>query len=213
VVLGNEDIVNARITRLANLALSLMLEAKRGVKTPPAPHTLPLAAAELAAFTGEYESQSYWASLRVVDGRLVANMSGQPVKLRAVEPLRFLADSRMHDAMAAVFERDAAGQVGGFSLGPQKFVRVAAHTPEIPHAWRAYLGSYGPKFIPLVISARHGRLYAMTENMVDYRLTPVNRQVFAMPPGLYEDEHLVLLTDRRGKPHAVNLANMVLTRR
>ena len=49
--------------------------------------------------------------------------------------------------------------------------------------------------------------------MVDYRLTPVNRQVFAMPPGLYDDEHLIILTDRRGKPHAVNLANMILPRR
>ena len=149
----------------------------------------------------------------MTDGRLEANLSGQPVKLRPVAPQRFLADSRMHDAAAMEFERDVAGQVTGFSVGTQKFVRVASHPPEIPREWRAYLGSFGPRFIPLVISARHGHLYAMTENMVDYRLTPVNRQVFAMPPGLYDDEHLIILTDRRGNPHAVNLANMILPRR
>ncbi len=213
VVLGNADIVNARITRLANLTLSLMLEAKRGVKLPVVPSTIPLSTEALAAFAGNYESQSYWASLKVTDGRLEANLSGQPVKLRPVAPQRFLADSRMHDAAAMEFERDVAGQVTGFSVGTQKFVRVASHPPEIPREWRAYLGSFGPRFIPLVISARHGHLYAMTENMVDYRLTPVNRQVFAMPPGLYDDEHLIILTDRRGKPHAVNLANMILPRR
>lgn len=213
VVLSNEDIVNARITRLANRALSLMLEMKRGVKTPSASPTINLSLSALAAFAGEYESQSYWASLKVVDGQLVANMSGQPLKLRPVEPGRFLADSRMHDAAPMVFERDATGKVTGFTLGPQRFTRVPAQTPEIPREWQAYLGSYGPRFIPVVISTRHGHLYAMTENMVDYRLTPLNRQVFAMPPGLYEDEHLIVLTDRRGKPHGVNLANMILPRR
>lgn len=213
VVLANEDIVNARISRLANLALSLMLEAKLGVRPPAAVATIDLPPETLAAMAGDYESQSHWASLSVVNGRLVANVAGQPVRLRPIQSLRFIADSRMHDAQPVAFERDAAGQIAGFSIGVQKFVRVPAHTPRIPREWQAYLWSYGPKFIPLIISERHGHLYAMTENMVDYRLTPVNRQVFAMPPGLYEDEHLVILTDRRGKPHAVNLANMILPRR
>jgi hypothetical protein len=213
VVLANEDIVNARTTKLANLALSLMLTAKRGAKPTAAPTAIALSPAALAAFAGDYESQSYWASLQVTHGRLVADMSGQPLWLTPVAPLRFLADSRLHDAAPLVFERDAAGQVTGFSLGPQKFSRLPAQPPAIPREWQVYLGSYGPKFIPLVISARHGHLYAMTENMVDYRLTPVNRHVFAMPPGLYEDEHLVFLPDRRGRPHSVNLANMVLPRR
>lgn len=213
VVMGNEDIVNARISRLANLALSLMLEAKRGLKPPPPLVAVPVSAEALAALAGDYESPSYWANVRVQDGRLVVVMSGQPVKLTPVGSLRFLADSRMHDATPVVFERDGAGEVEGFTLGGQRFTRVPATPPEIPREWRAYLGAYGPRFIPLVISERHGHLYAMTENMVDYRLRPVNRQVFAMPPGLYEDEQLVVLTDRRGRPHSVNLANMILPHR
>ena len=141
------------------------------------------------------------------------NISGQPTKLTPVEPLRFLADSRVNDALPLVFDRDGAGRVTGFTLGIQKFTRVPPNAPEIPPEWRAYLGSYGPSFIPLVVSARHGHLYAMTENVADYRLTPVNRHLFAFPPGLYVDEHLVFLTDRSGKPHSVDLANMVLRRR
>lgn len=213
VVLGNQDIVNGRISRLANLALRLLLEAKRGVKPPPVPATLPLSADALAAFAGEYESQSFWAKVTAREGQLAANVSGQSVKLRPIEPLRFLADSLGHDAAPVVFERDAAGEVTGFTLSGQRFARAPANPPAIPRQWRAYLGRYGPCFIPLVLSERHGHLYAMTENLADYRLTPVNRHVFAMPPGLYEDEHLVILTDARGRPRAVNLANMVLRRR
>jgi len=213
VVLGNEDVVNARIGKLANLALSLMLEAKLGEKPTSTPEPISLSAAEVAAFAGDYESQSYWAKLEVKGGRLVANISGQPTKLTPVEPLRFLADSRVNDATPAVFDRDGTGRVTGFSLGVQKFTRVPLNAPDIPPEWRGYFGAYGPSFIPLVVSARHGHLYAMTENMADYRLTPVNRHVFAFPPGLYVDEHLVFLTDRTGKPRSVNLANMVLRRR
>jgi hypothetical protein len=83
----------------------------------------------------------------------------------------------------------------------------------LPAEWRTFLGSYGPDFIPLIISERHGHLYAMTENMVDYRLTPVNRHVCALPPGMYVDEHVVFLTDAAGKPHEIDFANMILPRR
>jgi CubicO group peptidase (beta-lactamase class C family) len=213
VVLGNEDEVNGRIGKLANFALSLMLEVKLGETPPSLPEPFSLSADALAAFAGDYESQSYWAKLEAKGGRLSANISGQPTKLTPVGPLRFLADSRVNDAASVMFERDAAGCVTGFTLGIQKFVRVPLNVPDVPAEWHAYFGSYGPSFIPLVVSARHGHLYAMTENMADYRLTPVNRHVFAFPPGLYVDEHLVFLPDRGGKPHSVNLANMVLRRR
>jgi len=52
----------------------------------------------------------------------------------------------------------------------------------------------------------------MTENMVDYRLRPVNRTTFAFPPGLYTDEHLVFNMDTTGKARSLVLANMELKR-
>jgi CubicO group peptidase (beta-lactamase class C family) len=213
VVLGNEDVANARIGKLANAGLALLLETKLGEKATNAPKPLTLAAGELASYAGEYESQSYWAHLEVKAGRLEADISGQPTRLTPVGARRFLADSRIHEAVPMVFERDTTGRVTGFALGPQKFERVPPAPPSLPRAWQAYLGVYGPDIIPLVVSARHGHLYAMTENMVDYRLTPVNRHVFAMPPGLYADEYLVFLVDRNERPHGVNLANMILKRK
>jgi hypothetical protein len=53
----------------------------------------------------------------------------------------------------------------------------------------------------------------MTENMVDYRLTPVSQTVFAMPEGLYADEYLVFQQDAAGNTYGVVLANMQLSRR
>ena len=91
--------------------------------------------------------------------------------------------------------------------------RVLAGELPLPPEWRAYLGSYGPDFIPLIVGERHGHLYAMTENMVDYRLTPMNRNVCALPPGMYVDEHVIFLTDAKGHTHAINFANMLLPRR
>ena len=212
VVLANEDIVNGRVHRISNAALSLMLEAKFG-EQPPAPPPINQPAEELTQFAGEYESQSFWARLEVRDGKLVGNLSGQATKFSAAAGLKFAADSRIEDATPVTFERDAAAKISGFTLGAQHYTRASADPAPLPPEWRAYLGSYGPDFIPIIISERHGHLYAMTENMVDYRLTPLNRNVCTLPPGMYADEHVVFLTDAAGRAHAINFANMILNRR
>jgi CubicO group peptidase (beta-lactamase class C family) len=211
VVLGNEDLVNGRIQKLANLALSLMLAVGRAEDLPPAPIPLRPSPDVLAPFCGDYESQSFWAELRIEDGRLAANISGQPTRLTPLHESRFLADSRVNDAVPVDFQRNPASQVAGFTMGPQKFMRLPASRPDIPGPWRAYLGSFGPAFIPLVVTARHSRLYAMTENAADYRLTPLNHRVFAFPPGLYADEHLVFLAEGRDQTQRVDMANMMLS--
>jgi CubicO group peptidase (beta-lactamase class C family) len=215
IILANEDIANGRVRRINNAALSLLLEASLGEKPPtPAPVNQPVE--ELSQFAGDYESPSYWAHIEVRDGRLVGDFSGQPTKFTLVAGLQFTIDSRIDDATPVTFERDAAGKISGFSYGakePAKYTRAAVNPPALPPEWRAFLGSYGPDFIPLVISERHGHLYAMTENMVDYRLIPMNKNVCAFPPGMYVDEQLVFLTGSDAKPHAVNFANMILKRR
>ena len=211
IVLGNEDIVNGRIRRISNFALAEMLEAKFGETSPPA--AAPFTPQDLRIFAGDYESQSYWARLEVRDGKLIGNMSTQPTKFTPTGELKFIADSHLEDATPVTFTRGTNGTISGFVLGGQRFQRVPTNPTPLPREWRAVLGSYGPKFIPVVITERHGHLYAMTENMVDYRLTPLNRNVCALPPGMYLDEQVVFLTDKRGRVNEINFANMNFKRR
>lgn len=212
IVLANEDIVGGRVRRISRAALNLLLEARYGEK--PAERPLPTAPpADLHRFAGDYESPSYWAQLEVRAGQLVGNVSGQPTRFSPVGGLRFVADSRIDDATPVEFESAAAGTITGFAMGTQRFRRVTAPTPALSEPWRKFLGSYGPEFIPLVVSERHGHLYVMTENMVDYRLVPLNRHVCQLPPGMYVDEQVVFLTDPKGRVQGINFANMVFSRR
>ena len=64
-----------------------------------------------------------------------------------------------------------------------------------------------------MISLRHGHLYATVENEYDYRLTPVDRVTFELPPGMYSDEQIVFQTDADGRVIGLLMANMYLPRR
>lgn len=211
IVLANEDIAMGPVSKLVEAGLELLLQAKLGRAPAPKPTPAKLGAAELAAFAGEYESESYWAKLEVNGGKLRANIASQELDFTPVGPMKFRADGRFAHNGPVEFSRDASGQVSFTALG-QKFSPAPSKPPPIPPAWQKFLGSYGPKFIPAVVSVRHGHLYVMTENMVDYRLRPVNRTTFAFPPGLYTDEHLVFNVDATGKARSVVLANMELKR-
>lgn len=100
------------------------------------------------------------------------------------------------------------GSISGFTWGPQRFDRVPAEPKPLPTDWHDLRGSYGPGFIPVVISERHGHLYAMTENMVDYRLTPVTPHVFSLPPGMYVDEEVVFQARPDGSIHGMEFAGL-----
>ncbi|WP_035614322.1 serine hydrolase domain-containing protein [Haloferula sp. BvORR071] len=209
VVLINEDIVNGRSQYLANEALIRMLEAK-GVKLPPAKKTVE-AGEELASLAGAWESQSFWMELKA-DGKLLrGNVSSQPCTLQPGAKDRYVLESKIHDHLSVAVERDEKGEVKTLVAGAQRFTRVLEKR-EVPKEWKALTGGYGPGLIPFVVHAKHGRLYATTENMVDYRLTPVNRHVFALPEGMYFKEHAVFLADESGKVSAVEFANMRLER-
>lgn len=211
IVLGNEDIANGRISKIALDALGRLNAAKTGDSvTPPAP-VVEMPATDLARFAGEYESESYWAHLEVVDGKLVGNISGQPARFSPTSPTTFLVNSRIEADSAATFEQSESGEIKGFKLGLQQFSRVT--TPDTaPASWKHLVGGYGPAFIPLVVTVRNGHLYAMTENMVDYRLKPVTRQTFQMPLGMYTDEYLEFDGDPALPASAVVLGNMRFTR-
>jgi hypothetical protein len=211
IVIANEDIVNARVGKIVNLALQLMLEKKLGEALTPPPTPITLDEKQLAEFAGQYESQSFWSELKVKNGKIEGFYSYQPCVLTPTGKDVFIINSRLHADMVVTFSRDNSG-VNGFTVGPQKFTRIPAKTEATPNEWKRFLGSYGPRFIPIVVHEKFGHLYATTENMVDYRMTPVNRNVFKLPPGLYEDEYAVFLSNPDQTVYAVDYANMVLPR-
>ncbi len=136
----------------------------------------------------------------------------QPTLFRRVAKDEFIIDNRITSGATARFERDDDGLVTGFSVGGQHYRRISRTLRSLPKEWHGLLGSYGEKIIPIVISERFGHLYAMTENMVDYRVRPISRQVWSLPPGMYVDEELVFELDDDGKAHRMNFANMVFDR-
>jgi hypothetical protein len=125
----------------------------------------------------------------------------------------FIQRSRIHADVTVEFIRDSNGKVTSFNALPQVFQRVPDKQPEAPPSWSALYGSYGPDFIPLVVFEKFGHLYASTENMVDYRLTPVTRHVFDMPPGMYVDEQVVFHVNESGNVIAAEHSSMMLPRR
>ena len=213
ITLSNADIAGARVTRLTEAALDLLLNVVAGESIPELPQAAPVPAESLAELAGDYESTSYWARLEVDGDALRVNLSGQSVELMPVEPLKFLGDGRIMFRSPFEFERAADGRIVAFTAAKQRFERVAQVKSPAPAAWQKFVGSYGPAFIPLVISVRHGHLYASVENEYDYRLTPLNRVTFNLPPGMYADEQVVFQTNTSGKTEGVVMANMYLPRR
>ncbi|MEX0677269.1 MAG: serine hydrolase domain-containing protein [Pirellulales bacterium] len=214
VVLSNCDIASGRVMPLVDLALDLLLKTVRSETMPEAPKTIELPSEELARFAGEYESTSFWARLEVDGNELVGELSGQPIRLTPTAPRKLLANGRIMYRSPFEFERNEDGSVNVFIAAGQRFDRVdKSKTPRAPEAWNAWVGKYGPPFIPLVISIRHGHLYATVENEYDYRLTPLNRVTFMLPPGMYADEQIVFQTDDGGKVLGAVMANQYLPRR
>ncbi len=214
IVLANEDIAMGPVRKLSDAALGWMVDAKLGTDTPPKQKPPDVSPIDPKDFTGDYESVSYWAHIEEkAEGTLTLDISGQRLALTAAGKDEFVANGRSASDAVVVFRRDDDGRVTGFKTKGQVYHRVDPDAvPEIPEAWHKFFGSYGPEFIPLIVSVRHGHLYAMTENMVDYRLTPLNRRVFNMPPGMYEDEQLVFQLDADGRVHSAILAGMTLRR-
>jgi hypothetical protein len=211
VIFANEDLASGAVTKLRDASFAALLNAKCGEPLPEEEKPFAPPREDLQAYAGDYESESYWARIEVRDGQLRATLSGQEFTLAAAGPDRFWGEHRNALRAPWNFLRNAAGIAQGFTALDQTFRRVDPRTVrEIPEAWKDLLGGYGPEFIPLVISARHGHLYAMIENEYDYCLTPLNRLVFKLPPGMYADEQLVFQRNEDGRVRGVVFANMAL---
>ncbi|MFO0944333.1 MAG: serine hydrolase domain-containing protein [Planctomycetota bacterium] len=212
VVLANSDLHSGSVRRILEASLDQLLQAVHGVPVPEPVTILPFADS-LAGFEGDYESNSFHAELRVDGRRLVAHLSGQVVELAQVSDLEFQGSGQLLNKSPFQFQKSEKGAITGFHAVGQQFHRVdPATTPAAPDEWRRFVGSYGPPFIPLVISVRNGTLCALLENEYDYRLKPINRVTFLLPPGMYDEEHVVFQEDPGGNVTGVVFANQYLRR-
>ena len=213
IVLTSADLAGAAVRRLSESALSLLLEAVKGESIPKVAPRVDISDEQLTAMAGNYESQSYWATLTVDNRTVHGAISGQEIELTPIGPGKFVADGRLMYRTPVDIEMGTDGRVVAFSAAGQRFQRVANDSEtNIPAAWQGLLGMYGPKFIPLVVSARHGHLYATVENEYDYRLMPVNRVCFDLTPGMYADEKVVFQLSDDARASSVIFANQTLRR-
>jgi D-alanyl-D-alanine dipeptidase len=214
IVLSNGDIAMAPVRRLTDASLDLLLETVRGETPPAKPQPIEIPVESLGDFAGEFESPSYWAKLFVEGGMLRCLLSGQRLDLTPIRPTKFLADGRMMSQSEFEFERGEDGKVVAIKAAGQTFRRVVPDADKhAPTGWQRLVGSYGLRFIPIIISVRHGNLYASVENEYEYRLAPVNRVTFALPAGMYSDEQIVFQEDAAGNVTGLLMANMYLPRK
>jgi CubicO group peptidase (beta-lactamase class C family) len=211
IVIGNEDIANGRIGSISSAILTLVLN---GVdKEEEASQKAPMHHPNPSELVGDFLSESYWAEVRFEDGALKANVSGQPSKLHWIKDDQFRLESRIYSGAGMSFTRNEQGEVISFKLAGQTFERAPKNPAPIPEVWKSYCGTYGHDIIPLVVSERFGALFIMTENMVDYRIQPINARTAQLPPGMYIEEEVVFLTDLEGLVFGMDFANMVFKKK
>ena len=116
VVLCNDDLAVGAVQKINEAAWDLLLEAKSGEKPPPAAADVELS---LSAFVGEYQSESFWATIEPGKTMLFANVSGQKMALRPIGKNRFEATGRLVHKATVTFEDD-----GSFKALGQTFRRV-----------------------------------------------------------------------------------------
>ena len=198
VVLSNNDIAEGPVRRLMSRTLDALLGAE--------PEKEELKAVLVEDVSGEYESDALWARLEMRGTNVQGVISGQPIKFSPAGERELIGNGHLFFNQKAVFEKNGSN----FTFYGQKFKKAGKDAA--PPAYKDLVGSYGPRFIPLIVTVRNGNLYAMTENYLDYKLTPITGNVFKMPTGMYSDEYLVFERDGRGKVTRAVLANIPLPR-
>jgi CubicO group peptidase (beta-lactamase class C family) len=208
VVLLNEDSAMGPLYRIHNKALDLMLKAKLGEEPAAEPQIVEVSPEVLQGYVGEYESPRFWAEVKMNGSNLELNLSGQVCELKPLSETEFVVENKMIYDGRLTFEKDEAGAVKLMRYGrAEEFTRVdPAQVTKAPAAWQGYVGKYGKSFIPVIVSIRHGHLYAFIENEYDYRLTPVSDTVFNIAPGMYEGQQLEFKPGADGKVDRIVMA-------
>jgi CubicO group peptidase (beta-lactamase class C family) len=210
VLFGTMDMTNSVLSRIGTYALRLALAERGDGKLPrPLVRTTPVIGREL--------SGDYWRTdgsdrieLRERDDGLFLLESGVPLEIRA-------------NGKALVIDGRLQGQDGDDAFLPVEVVPegirwrgelwTAQPPPFVapPSDLAPHLGIYGPRFLPLHLFFRDGKLRGSAEGLAAHTCDPIGDNRYVMRGWLLEDEVLEVGLVRNGRA-ALKVGEMLFER-
>ena len=212
VAIAAKDCGNAVTTRVADVALRLLLAAREGKPLPAIEETAPLPPGEARRRVGRYHSADGDAfDLTESEGRLYhwPAGGGNRVELRAAG-----ADYLGDDALS--FGPRLKPEGARLRLDDEAFDLVpdSGPPPASPARFAGLIGEYGRDDDILYILEKDGKLHALIEWFFLYPLNEDESGIFSFPAsGLYEGEKLVFRRDPGGRADLVTAAGVPFARR
>lgn len=211
VVVAARDGAFGTTTRIADVALRLLLAAQAGKPLPAIEETRPVPAELARKLTGRWRAGDRLLELREDAGRLwmLPLHGGFRLELRAVGE-ELVTDDPLHFGNRLRVEGDK------LRAGKLEFERVPDRKPEAPPTrWLGLIGEYGWDHNILYVLELDGRLYALIEFFFLDPLEEEGPDVFRFPAdrGLYHGEKLHFTRDRNGRATQVVAANVTFPRR
>ena len=219
VVVSAVDGTNSITSRVADMALELMLAARNGEPLPPLPPgTDPIVPARALALEGTYGTDGDALDLDHRNGRLFMTpvRGGPTVEIRARGDTLVVDDRLEYGRRFLAPTSSALVPLGpGGEPGATLPRQPPAGRPPLPPAhFNGLIGEYGWDHNVLYILEWHGRLHALIEWFYLYPLEEISRDIYAFPDwGFYHGEQLVFSRGAADRATSVEAASVVFARR
>ncbi|MEO8449016.1 MAG: serine hydrolase [Gemmatimonadota bacterium] len=211
-IVGTKDGVNTVVNRIANAALGLLLDNRRGRRLRNIDTTAALADSAARPYIGRWVKPAGTLDLTWEADKLIAEATDGETRaaLKRYRGDTLIVDDEQSYGVKAYLLGDR------LVFGPDTLTR-APKPPmpaDPPASWLGLIGEYGWDHNILFISERAGKLTALIEWFTSYPLTQLNDSTWRFPDyGLYPGEDLVFRRDPKGRASEVRAANVVWKRR
>jgi serine beta-lactamase-like protein LACTB len=210
IVCASKDDANAVTTRIANMALKMMLAKRAGKPLPKLENSLPLEPDVARSLAGRYRHKDKTIEIYERDGRawIFPHRLGMKVELR-----------KMSDGITADDLHGFGMKVGRegkkLVINKETYEPIAIEKPAPCLAkWEGLLGEYGPDFNVVFILEKDGQLHTLIEWQYLYPLKEISENVFQFPDyGLYMGDKITFIRDKSGTATHVDAASMLFKRR
>jgi D-alanyl-D-alanine dipeptidase/CubicO group peptidase (beta-lactamase class C family) len=199
------------VTRhVADVALRMMLAARRGHRPPKIPETTSLSRQSARSFAGRYGSLATAFDLLDQENELffLPAQGGPMVELRRLGS-SLIEDGRLGYGLAFV------PVPGGLRIRHTIYPAMRRPRPKpMPARWKGLIGQYGWDYNTLYILEKDGRLTALVDWYEYDPLREVSSGVFRFPHyGRHNREPVVFTRDASGAATAVRIGAVVFPRR